>query len=269
MKRYALAFFAVLAILPGLRISTASAGLPQAVRAYRQAHEAEIINELAGLLSIPNVASDDTNIRRNAAKLIEMMKRRGIEARLLESGGPPSVFGEIKTPGATRTVGFYAHYDGQPVDPSKWATAPFEPTLRSGTLEAGGRVIPFPKAGEAVDPEWRLYARSASDDKAPIIAMLTALDALKASKAALTSNLKFFFEGEEEAGSPHLEELVKRNTELLKADVWICADGPVHQTRQQSIYFGVRGIVTANITVYGAKRALHSGHYGNWARTRR
>jgi acetylornithine deacetylase/succinyl-diaminopimelate desuccinylase-like protein len=248
-------------ILFVVRAQTPVAG----VRAYRSAHEAEIIGELVESLSIPNVASDAVNIRRNAAKLIDMMGRRGIEARLLEGSGPPAIFGEMKTPGATRTIGFYAHYDGQPVEPSKWATDPFKPTLRDKPLEAGGRVIPFPKAGEKFDPEWRLYARSASDDKAPIIAMFAALDALKTSRANPTANLKFLFDGEEEAGSPHLGDIVTRNAALLGADVWICADGPVHQSRRQQLYFGVRGIVKVDITVYGANRALHSGHYGNWS----
>lgn len=232
---------------------------------YRKEHETEIIGELAELLSIPNVASDSASIRRNASKLLEMMGRRGIQARLLEGGGPPAIFGELKTPGATRTIGFYAHYDGQPVDPSKWASDPFRPTLRDKPLESGGRVIPIPKKGEKFDPEWRLYARSASDDKAPIIAILAALDALKASNAKPTVDLKFLFDGEEEAGSPHLGDITSRNAGLLGADVWICADGPVHQSRRQQIYFGLRGIAKVDITVYGANRALHSGHYGNWS----
>jgi acetylornithine deacetylase/succinyl-diaminopimelate desuccinylase-like protein len=238
---------------------------PAGVREYRQAHESEIIGELVELLSIPNVASDTPNIRRNAAKLLEMMSRRGIQARLLEGGGPPAVYGELNTPGATRTVGFYAHYDGQPVEPAKWSSGPFTPTLRDRPLDSFGREIPFPKPGEKLDPEWRLYARSASDDKAPIIAMLAALDALRASNTKLTSNLKFLFDGEEEAGSPHLGDIANRNARLLGADVWICADGPVHQSRRQQIYFGLRGIVKVDITVYGANRALHSGHYGNWS----
>ena len=234
-------------------------------RAYRQTHESQIIAELSDLISMPNVASDTPNIRRNAAKLIEMMSSRGIQSRLLEGDGPPAIFGELKTPGATRTIGLYAHYDGQPVDPAKWATEPFKPVLRDKPLESGGREIPLRKAGEKFDPEWRLYARSASDDKAPIIAMLVALDALKASDLKLTSNLKFLFDGEEEAGSPHLGDIAKRNANLLGADVWLCADGPVHQSRRQQLYFGVRGIVKVDITVYGANRALHSGHYGNWS----
>jgi len=234
-------------------------------RQYRQKHESQILSEFVEFLKIPNIASDAPNIRRNAEKLLEMMKRRGIQASLLEGNGPPAVFGELKATGATTTIGIYAHYDGQPVDASKWAGEPFKPVLRDKTLEAGGREIPFPNSGESINPEWRLYARSASDDKAPIIAMLAALDALKASNRNPTVNLKFLFDGEEEAGSIHLEDIVNSNASLLSADVWLCADGPVHQTRKQLIYFGVRGVVSLNVTVYGADRALHSGHYGNWS----
>ena len=253
----------------GVALSVAtSVARPQAsprAREYRRAHEAEIITEFVDLLSIPNVASDIGNMRRNAARLIEMMGSRGIEARLLEGNGPPAIFGELKATGATRTIGFYAHYDGQPVDESKWASDPFDPVLRDKPLEAGGHVIAVPKQGETFDPESRLYARSASDDKAPIIAMLVALDALKSSNAKPTANLKFLFDGEEEAGSPHLGDIVTRNAALLGADVWLCADGPVHQSGRQQLYFGVRGVVKVDITVYGANRSLHSGHYGNWS----
>lgn len=266
MKRIQVTAFLLIALFP---IATVSIAHPQTsgsrAREYRISHEAEIVGEFTDLLSIPNVASDTSNIRLNAAKLIEMMGRRGIEARLLEGNGPPAIFGELKTGGATRTIGFYAHYDGQPVEPAKWSSDPFKPTLRDKPLESGGRLIPFPRAGEKFDPEWRLYARSASDDKAPIIAMLAALDALKASNTKPSSNLKFLFDGEEEAGSPHLGDIVDRNAQLLGADVWLCADGPVHQSRKQQLYFGVRGIVKVDITVYGANRALHSGHYGNWS----
>lgn len=235
------------------------------VRSFREAHEVEIISEFVDLLSIPNVAADTPNIRRNAERLLTMMRQRGIESRLLEGNGPPAVFGELKAAGATQTVCIYAHYDGQPVDASKWASDPFKPTLRDRPLEQGGQVIRFPKTGEKFNPEWRLYGRSASDDKAPIMAVLVALDALRAMNRKPTVNLKFFFEGEEEAGSANLEELVNRNRDLLKADVWICADGPVHQTRKQQIVFGARGVVSLTVTLYGAERGLHSGHYGNWA----
>jgi acetylornithine deacetylase/succinyl-diaminopimelate desuccinylase-like protein len=123
-------------------------------------------------------------------------------------GANPVVFGEIRTPGATRTIVFYAHYDGQPLDPKEWASPPFEPVLRDKPVQDGGKVIPLPAAGQPFDPEWRLYARGSGDDKAPIIAMLTALDAIRAAGIKMRSNIKFAFEGEEEAGSPNLEKIL-------------------------------------------------------------
>jgi len=239
-------------------------------KSYRQTHEHEIIAEYVTLLSIPNVASDTPNIRRNAALVSRMLEQRGVKTQLLEiPEAPPVVYGEILTPGATRTLIFYAHYDGQPVEPAKWVGGdPFKPILRSAALregEASGKDIPFPANDQKFDPEWRLYARATGDDKGPILAICAALDALKASKIALNANIKFFFEGEEEAGSPHLEKIVEKYRDLLKADAWLICDGPVDQTRQQQVYFGARGVTGFDVTVYGPRRELHSGHYGNWA----
>src|SRR3712207_5674789 len=125
------------------------------VRRYRVTRDAEILRELAELLAIPNVASDSANIRANARHLVAMLERRGVRARLLEStGGPPAVYGELTTPGATRTVVFYAHYDGQPVVPEEWTTPPWRPVLRDRALADGGREIPFPTAPGAVSGEW-------------------------------------------------------------------------------------------------------------------
>jgi acetylornithine deacetylase/succinyl-diaminopimelate desuccinylase-like protein len=234
-----------------------------AARAYRAAHEREIIDEFRALLAIPNVAADETGLRRNAEAIAGLFNRRGVRTQLLEvDGAPPVVYGELMRPGATRTIIFYAHYDGQPVEPEKWTTGPpFLPTLRS----AAGVEIPLPARGGRFDPEWRLYGRSTSDDKAPILALAVALDALKARGLSPGANVKFFFEGEEEAGSPHLEQVVARYRHLLRGDLWLICDGPVDQTRRPQIYFGVRGVTSLELTVYGPRRELHSGHYGNWA----
>ncbi|HZN12340.1 MAG TPA: M20/M25/M40 family metallo-hydrolase, partial [Blastocatellia bacterium] len=257
----------LLILIAGAAPAAAQPAAVAAARAYRRAHEREIIGELAALLAVPNVASDAPNIGRNAALIVEMLARRGVGARLLEhAGAPPVVYGELRAPGATRTLVFYAHYDGQPVDPAEWVGGePFRPVLRSGALEAGGREVAPPAGGGRFDPEWRLYARSASDDKAPIVALLAALDALRASRIGLTSNIKFFFEGEEEAGSPHLERIIAAHGDLLASDLWLICDGPVAQNREQQLYFGVRGVTSLELTVYGPRRELHSGHYGNWA----
>jgi acetylornithine deacetylase/succinyl-diaminopimelate desuccinylase-like protein len=236
------------------------------VRAYSQAHDVDVLRELADFLAIPNLASDSVNIRRNARHIMGMLERRGARAQLLETpGAPPAVYGELRTPGATRTVMFYAHYDGQPVDTSQWANAPWSPTLRTKSLADGGTVIPLPVQPGSVQGEWRVYGRSASDDKSPIVAFLSALDALRASNIQPSVNLKFYFEGEEEAGSDHLRDALTRHKDLLAADVWIFGDGPVHQSRKQQVSFGVRGVMGVELTTYGPSRPLHSGHYGNWA----
>jgi acetylornithine deacetylase/succinyl-diaminopimelate desuccinylase-like protein len=238
----------------------------RAARQWREQHERVIVDEFVTLLAIPNIAADRANIQRNAETIAAMMQKRGIASRLVTvPGANPVVFGEMKTPGATRTIVFYAHYDGQPLDPKEWATPPFMPTLRDKQLERDGQVIPLPASGRPFNPEWRLYARGAADDKAPIIAMLAAVDAIRAAGLKMRSNVKFAFEGEEEAGSANLDKILGANKELFAGDVWLSCDGPLHQTRRQSITFGVRGISTVDITVYGPRGELHSGHYGNWA----
>lgn len=237
-------------------------------REYRVANEHRLFSEFVELLSIPNVASDTPNIRKNAEYLVTEMQKQGLKPRLLEGSDPkvpPGVYGEWLTPGATQTLIFYAHYDGQPVDPKQWSTDPWKPTLYSVPMEKGGKAIVFPKDGEAIDPEWRLYARSASDDKAGVFAILEALEALRAKQTKPTVNIKFLFEGEEEAGSVHLGEIISKNKELLKADAFIVCDGPVHQSGRKQVVFGVRGVTSVDLTVYGANRPLHSGHYGNWS----
>jgi acetylornithine deacetylase/succinyl-diaminopimelate desuccinylase-like protein len=232
------------------------------VRAWRLAHEKPVLQEFAGLLAIPNLASDAPNIRANAVRIAEMLGRRGVATRLLEvEGSPPAVYGELKTPGATRTVLIYAHYDGQPVDRSKWTSDPWQPVLR----DEGGRPVELAALAGATRGEWRLYARSASDDKAPIIGVLAALDALRAAAVPPSINLRLFFEGEEEAGSPHMAAFLDRYGELLRADLWLLCDGPVHQSRRMQLYYGARGTTDLEITVYGPARPLHDGHYGNWA----
>ena len=239
----------------------------QAVREWREQHEVEIVRELNTLLALPNRANDATGIKRNADIIRTMLARRGLSARLIANGPyPPAVYGELLTLGATRTVMFYAHYDGQPVSPEEWSSAPYKPTLRTAPNadgSPGAERVP-PMTGQ-FDPEGRIYARSSSDDKAPIIAMLAAIDAIRATGQKPDANLKFFFEGEEEAGSAHLSNVLTQNKELLAADVWLICDGPAHQSRDLQIVFGVRGTMGLDATVYGPARALHSGHYGNWA----
>ena len=180
--------------------------------------------------------------------------------RLLQvAGSPLAVLAERTTPGASTTLMIYVHYDGQPVNAADWASDPWTPVLRDAPVEQGGKIIPLTAP---FNPESRLFARSAGDDKAPITALLAALDA---NGIPLAVNLKLFFEGEEEAGPPHLAERLAQYRDLLHADLWLFCDGPVHQSRRLQLSYGVRGSYGLNLTVYGPNRPLHSGHYGNWA----
>jgi acetylornithine deacetylase/succinyl-diaminopimelate desuccinylase-like protein len=225
-----------------------------------------LIQEYIELLSIPNVSSDSQGIRRNALFIQSMLERRGVKVRLLEeTGSPPLVFGELLGKKAIKTLLLYAHYDGQPANPSQWTSPPWKPALRDGLLETGGKEIPLSLLQESPGREFRLYARSASDDKAPILAMAAAIDFLHSRSLELSTNLKFLFEGEEESGSPHLLSFLEKNRNLFSCDGILLCDGPVHQTRRPQIVFGARGMLDLEMTVYGPKRALHSGHYGNWA----
>lgn len=236
-------------------------------RAFRTANAPAIVRRYAEFLSLPNVASDSAGIDRNAVWLRNRLAGTGVEAELLRlPGAPPVVFGRLTVPGATRTVALYAHYDGQPANPEEWLQDPWAPALYTARHDAGGVRRPLPRDGEPVDGEWRLYARSAGDDKAPMAAILEVLTAFQNAGVRPTANLVFFFEGEEEAGSPHLAAYLETYAaRLADVDAWLLLDGPVHQSGRPLLAFGARGVTRLEVTVYGPNRGLHSGHYGNWA----
>lgn len=246
--------------------SSAPAASPhQVVRTWRQAHEKQILADFSQFLSLPNVATRLPDVEKNAAYIEAELKRRGFETRTLSAGPgtPPSVFAELKTPGAKRTALFYAHYDGQPIAQKGWLTDPFTPSLRTALPEA--REINWQTLNGPLDPNWRLYARGAGDDKASIQALLSAFDALKANGIKPSVNIKILYEGEEEQGSPHFGKIVQENRDLLKADALIMGDGPMHQSGRQMVAFGNRGIAGFSLTVYGPLNPLHDGHYGSFA----
>ncbi|MCZ6596553.1 MAG: M20/M25/M40 family metallo-hydrolase [Planctomycetota bacterium] len=257
---------ALLLFLASCASSAVAQSPVEAARAHRAANGARILADFAELLAIPNVGTDRVNIRRNAEHIRDAFARRGAEMELLEvPDANPVVYGVLDAPNAKRTLGIYVHYDGQPVNAAAWTHPPFEPALYTRAIEAGGERRAFPEEGEAIDPEWRIYARSAGDDKAPIAALLAALDALDAAGIERTAKLVFLFEGEEEMGSPNLGRTFDAFGDRLDVDLWLICDGPVHQSRKPQLVFGVRGITSLEITVYGATRNMHSGHYGNWA----
>jgi len=244
-----------------------------AAKLYVDQHGADVLRDFAQFLSMPDVARDTPAMRadidKNATAIKAKLEQRGVTVQILNvENGFPAVYGEINLPHATRTVGIYAHYDGQPVENQKWATAPFEPVLFKGTFDSGAARVPFADLTSPLpteSSEWRIYGRAASDDKGTIQAIFTALDAMKAAGLAPSINIKFLFEGEEEQGSPHLPALMDKYSSLLKADTWLLCDGPRYQNGGVQLVYGARGVMGLEMTLYGPKRALHSGHYGNWA----
>jgi acetylornithine deacetylase/succinyl-diaminopimelate desuccinylase-like protein len=241
------------------------ASVQAAIDAWRADREAAILEDFVELLSIPNVASNLPDMERNAEHITGLLEERGFRTQRLTAGGAPYVYAELSVPGAAETILIYAHFDGQPVQEENWAHPAFSPTLLDGPLKAGGRPVDLDKVDGRFDPEWRLYARSAGDDKMPIVALVHALDALAANDIDLSVNLKLLLDGEEEQGSPTVGRIIDEHKDLLDADLLLFCDGPMHASRRPQLVFGVRGDVTVDLTTYGATRPLHSGHYGNWA----
>ena len=170
------------------------------VERYRIAHEAQLVGQLDELTRIKSVAAEPTGLAAAANGLQALLKARGFDAMQLSAkpGMPPLVFGELKSPGARRTVVFYAHYDGQPVTLSQWSSDPFIPVMRSGPLNSGEHESTGGGAKLLFNPEWRLFGRAVSDDKALIVAFAEAFDALEASMRKLSVDVKVAWEGEEE-----------------------------------------------------------------------
>ncbi len=240
--------------------------IQDAVQLYRTQNEIEILRELATLVTLPNIATNLDDMERNAEHLTGLLESRRFEVELLRAeGAPPVVYGQRLSDQAELTVVFYAHYDGQAVVPELWSSDPFEIVIRAGRLEAGAKEMPFEELKVPINPEWRLYGRSTSDDKVSIIALLTALDALDAAGIEPGISIKILLDGEEERSSPHIPEILRSNVDLLAADLWVFCDGPMHQTRLPQVVYGVRGVTSVHMTAYGPAVGLHSGHYGNWA----
>ena len=192
---------------------------PADVSDFVRRHQGEIVREFLELVAIPNHRADLPNIKRNAELLRQMLERRGMKPEVWETPTAPLVYGERLVPGATRTILFYIHFDGQPVDKAGWKQDdPFKPVVRAGSLEEGAPVIADISARESFPDNWRIYARSAGDDKGPIQAFVSAMDAIGGKP---TQNIKVILHGEEEGGGPsldHVDQEPRRQTPLRRAD---------------------------------------------------
>ncbi len=224
------------------------------------------IDELVEFVAIPNDALQHADINRNLSWLTEKFNERGFNSSILPTSGESLFFASLPIEDKKPTILFYMHFDGQSVDPSKWDQPnPYEVVLKTEDEDGLWKTIPFESLNEDINYEWRLFGRSTSDDKGPIVMFLNAIDLLKKNEVELPFNIKVILDSEEERSSAPLPQAVKDYRELLKADFLVISDGPVHPSGKPTIAYGCRGITTLTLTTYGPILPQHSGHYGNYA----
>jgi acetylornithine deacetylase/succinyl-diaminopimelate desuccinylase-like protein len=215
------------------------------ILSYIEANRERYLRELTDILSIPSVSTKKENvpdIKRCAEWVATHLDGIGMQnVRIFPTAGHPIVYGEwLGAPGKP-TVLIYGHYDVQPVEPLElWTTPPFEATVR----------------GE------NLYARGAADDKGQVLIHLKSLEAFLKTEGLLPVNVKLLIEGEEEIGSEHLEEFVRENKDMLKADLVLISDSSMFARDVPSICYGLRGLAYMQIDLTGPDRDLHSGSFG-------
>ena len=230
------------------------------VRQWRAENERAILAGLMQLIAVPNLAANRGDIAKNADLLTSMFEKRGFSVSRWNTPGSPIVFARRDAADARGSLLFYLHYDGQPADPGEWTLGgPFNPQafLGAGPLDLAA-------GSGAVDPNVRIYGRSTSDDKGPIIALLAALDGLIATGARIPWSVRVVLDGEEEAGSPNFDATMKSHAGDVKSDLAIVVDSPRHPSGLPTVFYGSRGTATARVKVYGATGDLHSGNYGNF-----
>ncbi len=216
-------------------------------------------------LALPNDALQPDDIEALVAWMEGAFGERGFRTQRIPTSGNPALFAERRHDAAAKTVLVYLQADGQPVDPSAWAQAdPFVPVLKTRDEQGNWQQIPWEVLDERFDPDWRVFARSASDSKGPMTQFMMAVELLDKLDAAPSYNLKVIVDTEEELGSPNLAAAIRAHRELLAADLLLIFDGPPHASNRPTVTFGARGIMTATLVAYGPRVAQHSGHYGNF-----
>jgi acetylornithine deacetylase/succinyl-diaminopimelate desuccinylase-like protein len=216
------------------------------IDAYVKTEAESLIAELSEWCAIPSISTDPAHradVRRSAEHLAGLMEAAGLSAEILPvDGGQPAVYAEWLGAGeGSPTVTVYGHHDVQPVDPiEQWTTPPFEPTVRDGCL----------------------YARGASDDKGQVHFQLAAVRHLLAAVAGLPVNLKFFVEGEEEAGSPNIEAFLAEHADQLACDVIFVSDTGMYAADVPSLVTAMRGMAYFQVDLRTAASDLHSGEFG-------
>jgi acetylornithine deacetylase/succinyl-diaminopimelate desuccinylase-like protein len=207
---------------------------------YIDDHLNESLAELTELCKLPTVSAQNSAIRETAEHVAGLLRGLGFEARVIEKPAPgyPVVYAE--QPGRSpRTLLFYDHYDVQPPEPLElWSSPPFQPTLRDG----------------------KLYGRGVSDNKGNIAARLAALRAWKEVRGELPCAAKFCIEGDEEIGSPQMEEFVEEHREILAADACIWEGGGVTWEGVPQVILGVKGLLYVELEANTVSGDAHSSY---------
>jgi acetylornithine deacetylase/succinyl-diaminopimelate desuccinylase-like protein len=239
--------------------------IPSAEQAMRATQAS--FPEYLELLSLPNDAVVPADIQKNAQWLEAAFRKRGFTTRQLPNAGKPLVYAELANqPAQAKTVLFYMHFDGQPVLPEQWSQkSPWQPVVKQRNAAGKWDVVDTARLqATPLDPDLRVFGRASADDKGPIMMFLAAFDALKAAGMEPHVRVKVLLDSEEEKGSPTIGQVVKQHKDLLKADVLLIHDGPMHASNRSTLIFGNRGNTIVSLTVYGPKSPLHSGHFGNF-----
>jgi acetylornithine deacetylase/succinyl-diaminopimelate desuccinylase-like protein len=265
-----LALLAALAIAPALSSPSSAAGLPpELVEAMTAPHDERALALYREFLTLPNDALHPEEIFEVVAWMERELGRRGFATQRLEMPGSDSILAARESPGANRTVLVYLQADGQPVDPDRWdQPSPWQPTLKERGADGAWTAIEWGllegRPPAEWNPDWRIFARSASDSKGPIAQFLTAISVLDAAGIAPDFHLKVIVDTEEELGSPHLTSAIERYRDALAADLFVIFDGPPHVSGEPTLTYGARGIATITLTAYGPRTPQHSGHWGNY-----
>ena len=258
-----LVLFGLLTLMPPLQAEPLTVG---EIRERVEENYAASISLYREFLSLPNDANYPDDILALVAWMETAFASRGLEVQRIPTAGSPLLLAERKNAGANGTVLVYLQSDGQPVDRSAWhQDDPYQPVLKAEDEDGNWASISWDALDGEVNPNWRVFARSASDSKGPMTQFLVAMDILNQAGHELDFNLKVIIDTEEEMGSPNLPQAVVENRELLAADLLLIFDGPPHASNQPTIKFGARGIMTITLEAYGPRFPQHSGHYGNYA----
>jgi acetylornithine deacetylase/succinyl-diaminopimelate desuccinylase-like protein len=228
-------------------------------------HLREILLQHREFVSIPNIPQNREDMLNNMNWVADNYSKLGFKVNRLESSTLPLLFLEKQVDPKLKTVLFYFHIDGQPIEPKQWDQEhPFTPVLKQRKNTEQWETLNWNVLNKKIDDEWRIFARAAADDKAPIIMLLKALSFLDAQGLQPKFNIKIIFDPEEEYGSEAFLSTLNTYKPLYHSDAMIIMDGPAHESNKPTLTFGCRGIATCTITTYGAKLPQHSGHFGNY-----